>query len=143
MEHIQNEKLSAYCNNQLPEEEQTIIDNHLTECESCFSLYLEAIDNCHIDHSVSESFTDKTMEELELSPLFNQESRPSSKKKNRIMAHYLLAAGLTLIFTFSGLFESVLHLSEQTDAVPKVSVSEQLMNKTTDFLDQIKEDNNK
>jgi predicted anti-sigma-YlaC factor YlaD len=142
MEHIEKETLGKYCANQLPEEEQSIIDQHITECESCFSLYLDMIENFHIEHSVSDTFTDRTIEEIERSQSFNQDNIPSMKQ-SRIMTHYFLAAGLTLLLTFSGLFNHVLDLTEQTGTGNRVSISEQLMNKTTDILDHMKEDNNK
>ncbi|MFC4404148.1 hypothetical protein [Gracilibacillus xinjiangensis] len=142
MVHIHKEKLLKYCGNQLAKEDQSIIDRHLTECESCFSLYLDVIETFPVERSVSETFTEKTIEEIERSKSFNQENH-QTKKQSHIMVHYFLAAGLTLFFTFSGLFEEVIQISDQKDVGTRVSISEQLMNKTTDILDQMKEENNK
>ncbi|SER18775.1 hypothetical protein SAMN04487944_101560 [Gracilibacillus ureilyticus] len=142
MDHIPKEILNKYCTHQLSEDDQSRIDHHLTECEQCFSLYLEVIDNFTVEHSVTDTFTDLTITKIETSHIFDQDKLQKNKKR-RIMGHYFLAAGLTLLFTFSGLFEEVIQITSETGKQKRISVSEQLMNKTNDILDQMKEENNK
>lgn len=56
----------------------------------------------------------------------------------RVVAHYVIAASITMLFLFSGAFDRL--LPEEPSEVPlseTPSYTEQLMNKTTSWLDKL------
>ncbi|MRG87443.1 anti-sigma factor family protein [Salinibacillus xinjiangensis] len=128
-EHIDRELLQKYVETRVDEQEQLKIDEHLSECESCFESYLNIIDDWTIDFSVSDSFTDETMELLQkVQPSVSEKNQFSTSKdhRNKTLRNYFLAAGLTIILMFTGVFQMIFNLSDQIDKESK-PFSEQLM----------------
>lgn len=92
-----------------------------------------------------ESFVDSVLSNKEINP-YRSRSVPISSNRprrwyDRPLFHYTVAASFTVVFMFSGAFDR-LFPEEPNQQVPKqsqsISYSEQLMEKTTSWLDQLK-----
>lgn len=92
-----------------------------------------------------ESFADRVLSDKEIVP-YQRRSVPTSSDRprrwyERPLFHYTVAASLTIVFMFSGAFDRLFPESKNHQ-VPKssqsVSYSEQLMEKTTSWLDRLK-----
>ncbi|WP_171038117.1 zf-HC2 domain-containing protein [Aquibacillus sediminis] len=129
--HRSKSELEAYVQATMSLEQQDQIEQHLEECEACFTIYLDVIEMQPMDVALSENFTTDTMEQLEHLNL-----TPKKSNQNKIVGHYLLAAGLTIVLMLSGVFQNF--LSVTTNLENKSSLTEQLMEKTNVVLEEMK-----
>ncbi|QHS24232.1 hypothetical protein GWK91_15600 [Virgibacillus sp. MSP4-1] len=117
--HVEWEVLQQYVKEQLPEEQQQNIEGHLSDCDVCFHQYMNVIDEWSIPFSVSDSFTDETMEKLAIvqpNQMKNKGNASSRDVRRKTLAHYFLAAGLTVLLMFSGVFDMLFSLDDQIEA---------------------------
>ncbi|PWU68451.1 hypothetical protein [Gracilibacillus dipsosauri] len=142
MKHIPKEQMNLYILDQLTDENRKTMENHLYSCEACLDSYLQLMENSLVEDSVSDFFTEKTIARIQ------HDSKPSSKSSNasslfsKSIIHYVLAAGLTLILMFSGVFDNMISLTDRAEVSPKQSLTEQLMKKTDQLLEEMKGDHN-
>ncbi|GAA0498055.1 hypothetical protein GCM10008986_26380 [Salinibacillus aidingensis] len=117
--HVEWEVLQQYVKEQLPEEQQLKIEDHLSDCDVCFHQYMDVIDEWSVPFSVSDSFTDETMEKLAIvqpNQMKNKANASSRDVHRKTLAHYFLAAGLTVLLMFSGVFDMLFSLDDQIEA---------------------------
>lgn len=90
-----------------------------------------------------DSFAERVLSHEEIVPYPAPKTAPSVKRPRRwyekTIFHYTVAATITLVFMFTGSFDHI--LPEETDRIypgPQTpSFTEQLMNKTTGWLDRL------
>ncbi|SET73229.1 hypothetical protein SAMN05421676_107112 [Salinibacillus kushneri] len=135
--HMEWEILQQYVVGQLLEDNQRKVEDHLSECDICFDHYMGVIEEWSVPFSVSHSFTDDTLEKLQtVQPkLANESSKSSSREVHRkTIGHYVLAAGLTVLLMFTGVFDMLFSLNDQIKA-DDPSISEQILE--SNFLDSL------
>ncbi|MDL4842274.1 hypothetical protein [Aquibacillus rhizosphaerae] len=141
MSHISPEKLSDYITNLLNQKEQQAIELHIHSCDVCLSEYLDVIENQTLDVSLSESFTDVTMDKMNHHKQRKEKIQRSSKLPiNKTLTHYVIAAGLTLLLMLTGVFQGFLDMTNSTKIEEHQSFTTQFMNNKNDILDYMEGD---
>ncbi|MFD2656150.1 hypothetical protein [Gracilibacillus thailandensis] len=130
MKHMTRDALLAYINAESNQE--TEVENHLLECETCTDLYLSIVEEVEMNSGVSADFTDDTLQQLEI-----RLPAPPQKKQNHVFIHYLVAAGLTILLTITGVFQGALDVSD-IQQKKGGSITDHLMTKTDNVLQEIK-----
>lgn len=131
MRHFTKDVLRSYMNAKSDQEKS--IEKHLLECDKCMDLYLSLLEEVEINRVLSDDFTEVTLHQIEkILP------SPPKKKQNTAFIHYLVAAGLTILLTLTGVFQGVLNVTEMQQKQNNPSVTDQLMTKTNDVLEEIK-----
>jgi hypothetical protein len=134
-QHYNMEVWIRYVQDNMPDSEREAVEAHLYNCDLCFEQYLQVIDKWSIpySYSLSDDFTDRTVQLIKsIQPLLSQPNSLPSKKdyrKNTIV-NYLLAAGLTIVLMFTGIFQYMTNISEKLYEHDE-PLTEQIMNKTT------------
>jgi hypothetical protein len=132
-QHYNMEVWLRYVQDNMPDAEREAVEAHLYSCDLCFDEYLQVIDNWSIPYSLSDDFTDRTVQLMKTTqPILSQPNSLPSKKdfrKNTIV-NYLLAAGLTIVLMFTGIFQYMITISEKLYEHDE-PLTEQIMNKTT------------
>ena len=88
-------------------------------------------------------FADRVLKQREMVPYPVPTTAPSMKRPRRwyekTMIHYTVAASLTLVFMFTGTFDRLVpeNAGRMYPGPETPSYTEQLMNKTTGWLDQL------
>ncbi|WP_102028847.1 hypothetical protein [Salirhabdus sp. Marseille-P4669] len=135
-QHVEIDVLRRYTSNQLNEQEQVAIESHLDHCDVCFETYLHVIDEWSIPHSLSETFTDDTVERIKSSqPNMSPDSSLPTKTDyhKKTITNYFLAAGLTVVLMFTGAFKLVTNVSDKINVYDE-PISDELVDKATGFL---------
>lgn len=94
--------------------------------------------------SNAEAFADRVLADEEVVPYQNRVVPLSSDRPRRwyerSLFHYTVAASITLVFMFSGAFDRLFpeDANHKSQVSHSPSYSEQLMKKTTGWLDQLK-----
>ncbi|MGP4041241.1 hypothetical protein ACTWP4_15275 [Gracilibacillus sp. D59] len=131
MNHFSKDALLTYFNSDSDLENE--IEKHLLECERCTNLYVSLIEDIEINAELSEDFTDTTVQQIEkILP------SPSKTKQNKVVTHYLVAAGLTILLTLTGVFQDALNVTEIQQKQNNGSITDHLMTKTNDVLEEMK-----
>lgn len=129
MQHLSEEKLRRYVGGTLQEEEQAEVEEHFSECDDCFDSYLLMLES---DSPLQSAFTDDTVERIVREhPTFQQ------KKETNMLAHYLVAAGFTLLLMMSGVFNLVTDSVDPDSFEQKPSFTEQIMDESSSLIDKI------
>ncbi|MGG0717929.1 hypothetical protein ABE096_10125 [Robertmurraya massiliosenegalensis] len=143
MNHISYDEWKLYVKNELNEVDRERYDDHLYTCDQCLELYLEAVNEVETELPVlsnEDDFTNLIMAQVSES----KENVPEAKGPfyQKTLFHYALAVAMTLLFTMSGVFQSI---TSYVDAVegPELkestpSVTEELVNKTFAWMDHMK-----
>src|SRR5699024_3759176 len=118
------------------------IENHIYTCDTCMDIYLSMLDSHPITGTISEDFTDQVVEKINKRHP-SQMNTPRQSKPRKAVAHYFLAAGLTIILTVSGIFQGMLDVTNNEQMKNRSSITKQLMQNTNQLLDQLKEEYNK
>ncbi|WP_181350943.1 anti-sigma factor [Thalassobacillus sp. CUG 92003] len=137
MEHLHVKRLRAYIHDDIAPEERSNIEAHLDDCPDCFMEYLGLIDQWEPDLSLSEDFTDKTMEQWQTQAP-KKHVRPSMTRKQTLL-HYGVAAGLTIILMSTGVFQHMIEWTGKHDEPSGMPLTEKIMNSTNAWLDEMKE----
>lgn len=137
MIHFTSEQWSKYVKNELEEEVRDIYENHLYECDQCFELYLQAMDEAQDGFpaiSNEQQFTDELMKQIQ--PV--EKTVPFYQKT---AFQYMLAAAMTIFLMASGVFQSIFQIVEGVnDPVAHyetTSLTDGLMNKAIILMDTI------
>ncbi|MBB6455372.1 putative anti-sigma-YlaC factor YlaD [Salirhabdus euzebyi] len=134
--HFKESDFEKYVNDSLRLDEKEAIEDHLTECDECFAQYMAVMEDWSIPYTTTESFTDDVIAQIEMmQPSMSRKTKSISPKEQRrkTVYHYFLAAGLTIILMFSGVFQFMFNLSEQIE-LDKEPISEQLLNGASGIL---------
>ncbi len=130
MKHITKESLLTYIKAESNQERE--IENHLLECEACTDIYFSIVEEVEMNGVLSDDFTDVTLHQIE-----QKSPAPSKKKHSNVFVHYLVAAGLTILLTLTGVFQGALNVSD-IQQQKGGSITNHLMTKTTGVLKEIK-----
>ncbi|WP_410514856.1 hypothetical protein PaeBR_10985 [Paenibacillus sp. BR2-3] len=140
------DEVVAYLTGQGTADERENWEELLLGEEDALSLYIEALEDMQDELPVlvdPVSFAAKVMEGF-------SEDRSEEPRRNRwyekAIFHYVVAASLTLVFLSSGVFDKL--LSGNMDVIVQTSdkgpsYSEQVMQATSGWLDQLMKDGNK
>lgn len=156
--HITHTMMERYVLGQLSEDERERIDEHLLTCDRCLQQLMEA--EPLLDPQVQLSETDlHRLEERVISKLHADRKKPVRhpvRWLQRASVQYAIAASITLILFISGAFSNVAlklaelemraaveqrssqHPSTILNPASQESWSEQLINRTGDWLDRLK-----
>lgn len=107
MAHIPDEQWKRYVMGQLDDDEREKCENHLYQCDRCIENYLAALELCQkeLPDPKGELFSDEMYATVKQT--FSQTSVNSMLHVKRTVYHYLIAAGLTIILLYSGVFQSI------------------------------------
>lgn len=149
MKHVPVEEWLKYVNGELAENVQLDYEDHLYSCETCLEVYSEVISSHGevLPTPSSSTFTNDVMAliqgETVQQPITNEVQKPGKKKEKSFVQstifHYAAAAGFTLLFTFSGVFQSMtgfVDKFEKSAQEQQPSVTETVMNKTLTWFDE-------
>lgn len=158
MTHIAKEQMQAYVLNTLDDEVREYIEEHLYYCDECLAQYTEAIEAhehhlpdlpedmplaAHVIEAV-RSEASETVETVGLAPSTTKAATTSTTTTSRSMftrsiAHYAIAATVTLMLMSTGVFQSLTGLASTVDEVNKQegkgSFSEHIMERTLQWFD--------
>ncbi|MCA0972509.1 zf-HC2 domain-containing protein [Halobacillus litoralis] len=129
MKHMEEQQMMRYIDGELTEKEQSVIESHFADCDDCFDEYLQMLDQ---SSPLSDSFTEEAVARIvQEHPTFKQ------NKKSNVLAHYLVAAGFTLLLMVSGVFSFMSDSIDEEEFKQQTSFSEQMMEKTGSLIDEI------
>ncbi|GIN63689.1 hypothetical protein J27TS8_36820 [Robertmurraya siralis] len=143
MTHISYDEWKRYVENELNERDRERYEDHLYTCDQCLELYLEAVTELEPTLPVlsnTDDFTNAIMAQV-----IESKEKEIDKKVpfyQKTLFHYTIAAAMTLLFMASGIFQSITNYvdavegSELKQSTP--SVTEELVNKTFAWMDQLK-----
>ncbi|WP_058307645.1 hypothetical protein [Gracilibacillus massiliensis] len=135
MNHVKKSCLKKYVSRELDVDQQEIIENHLYECERCMDAYFELLENQSISTILSEDFTNQVVTKANKQL---PKSNPRQFSPKKAIAHYFLAAGLTVVLMLTGIFQGVLDVSTDHPLENKLSITEQALQQANQLLDHIK-----
>lgn len=145
MNHVRNEELVRYINDELDEHKREQIDQHIYSCDQCLNIYMRTIE----EHKKilpeirnQDTFTEKVIRIIANDPLPNKKENPFQRKiyfYQKAAFHYLVAAAMTIILMTSGVFTHLMsYVSEfETTKKQESSVVEGLMNNTVSLIDRV------
>lgn len=150
MEHLSDGELISYINGNDGEKFDTIVEEHIFSCDECLERYMRTIETSEALNNTNPSpgFSDKVMVEIK-----KQYSRKKVKNwRNNtpeILVYYTVAACITLIFTFNGVFHDIsTGISEVTSKIADSPVriersassgwSERLLADTSMLIDKLR-----
>jgi len=146
---LDKNQLKTYLTDQGTPEERENWEDVLLEDEEALSLYMEMLDEFQEELPELEdqaSFVNKVMVGMEGRIIVNEPRRAARNPwYQRPIFHYIVAASLTLLFMSSGVFDRL--MTGKMDVVlPKdsgLSYSEQVMEKTSGWFEQLMNDGNR
>lgn len=139
MEHIDNVVIQAYVNDHISETERASIEEHLAVCDTCLESYFDIVDQWTLEApSLSDDFTDQTIDQIltkQVMPPSKDVHVRTTKRRSTIM-NYSIAAGLTIILMFTGVFQQMVQMFDQDTLREQPSISNQIIKQTSDWLDR-------
>ncbi|SHN18494.1 hypothetical protein [Gracilibacillus kekensis] len=139
MSHIKESCLRKFISRDLDADHQEIIENHLYECEGCMDTYFAFLENHSLSITLSDDFTNQVVEKAEKQ---HPKSNPRQLSPKKVIANYIIAAGLTVVLMLTGVFQVFIEVTNDQQLEGRPSITEQLMHQTNQLLDQIKEVDN-
>lgn len=141
MKHIEEHRLKAYVDDALVDVERLEVEAHMDQCEACFEHYLTIVDAWSLEPSLSEDFTDQTFDQilkqqsLQATDQAKQEKPVRKRKQNKTFVHYAVAAGLTILLMFGGVFDFMMERFNEDSIKQKPSISKDIAEKTGKLLE--------
>jgi len=139
MEHINGETLQSYVKDNVSEADREQIEAHLADCDTCLEKYFDVVNQWTLETpSLSEDFTDQTIDQIltkQVMPTSESTSSTSSRKQSTLL-HYSIAAGLTIILMFTGVFQHMMQAFDEDNLRKQPSISDQIIKQTGEWLDQ-------
>ena len=150
MEHYSKEQWMDYCKDALDRDTREVMEEHLAECNSCLEIYMTALEETMTDNVsdlIPSGFVDEVMNQIATEKNKNS-STNAGRLSGRTFANYAVAAGLTIVLTFSGFFQylsdslpkashSIAARSANLENAVTVGWSEHLINTTQNLINQI------
>jgi len=109
MRHYNEEELIFYSEACVDENLEKDIEEHLLMCEECRDKYMQIVECYHMndmENSISLEFTDNVMKSIKSEPVRNKVIK-KKKVVPEVFVYYVAAACITLLFSFSGVFDSL------------------------------------
>ncbi|QTN00961.1 hypothetical protein ERJ70_17710 [Sediminibacillus dalangtanensis] len=145
MIHVE-EELWHYIDETIDDQKQQQVEAHLETCQHCFDHYLALLEQWETPGHLADSFTEATIDKINVQQVLPKKDRQkkasSTSKEVKTISHYLLAAGLTIVLMASGIFQGVLHITDQTSLNSRPSMTDSLMQKTDSWLTQLMKEEN-
>ncbi len=127
-------------------EERTYYEELMLTDDSVLELYMQLL--AELDSELPnladpEGFADQVVAHEHVKPYIRKEPSQIQERPKRwyerAIVHYTFAASITMLFLFTGAFDRLLpgEISGEVPLSNTPSYSEQLMNKTTGWLDQL------
>ncbi|WP_173917302.1 zf-HC2 domain-containing protein [Halobacillus sp. Marseille-Q1614] len=124
MIHVTEEKMFAYIEDELPEDDRLLVEGHIDKCSQCFDSYLDAVDRLNTSYELSPSFTDDIIDVI-------KEHTPKKAGKARgTLFNYAIASSMTLLLMGSGVFQYVFSTFDDQQFQEQPSITEKLLNET-------------
>lgn len=153
MKHFTREHWLKYVKNEVNDDDRKSCEDHLYSCDQCLDLYLQAVAEHAAklpDLSGAADFTDRVMAEVEKiqAAEISKESGKVRPFYQTALFHYMLAAAMTMLFMFTGVFHAIAQYAGMVQdpvmrkEIEKPSITEELMDKTFAWIDSF-EGNNK
>src|SRR3954468_7137503 len=155
MKHYSYEEWLKYVENELAEEVQDIVENHLYSCDQCLDLYLQAVTEAESAlPSIADDahFTDVVMaqvSEVQLPSVKSVKENRNEKKRFYQSAafHYTIAAAMTVLLMTTGVFQSLTQYAENVQSLSfqkkETSMTAGFVDKTFAWMDSLEEKNKK
>jgi predicted anti-sigma-YlaC factor YlaD len=139
MSHFTEKEWKGYTEGTLDKGQQTVMEDHLYECDACLADYLQFTQQ--LDHYEVPETPKGQMEELLKEMKVTKIEKKQTKRKQNQIWHYVIAASLTLTLMSTGLFHQVTGAwteaeSSLTKKAPE-SMTENLMKKTLSVIDSL------
>ena len=151
MGHYNEEELILYSKACVDKTQEIDIEEHLLTCDECRDKYIQIVECCYMkdeDNKVSLEFADNVMNKLK------HEDKPGRARKRKriapeIFLYYVAAACITLLFTFNGVFDSLIGgFSDMTTTIAQTPINiektasngwtERLANDTSIIISRLK-----
>lgn len=130
MDHLTESQLQQYTEEQLTESEQSMVESHFVECDTCFETYIHLAERD--SSTLSDDFTEQTIGYIVAQHPTFQQNKPSNT-----FVHYVIAAGFTLLLMMTGIFNYMTDSVDPNALEKQPSFSAQMMEKTGEWLDEI------
>lgn len=118
MEHYTKEQWQQFRKEECSQDIYLKMEEHLTECDLCLSVFLELIDEQEIvaaNNLLSPDFAKRVMKKVQGHKYSaNKKKKWFNEKLKSMVVYYMAAASITLIFVGSGLFQNF--VEKGTDA---------------------------
>lgn len=143
MTHYSPKEWEMFINNLLSESEVKQMEDHLYSCDVCLERYLTLIEKEKetLPHLQKDDLTADIINKVTSKPVHQKRDQTKQPVYKRTIFHYSVAALLTLCFMGSGLFHTMSSYMSTVEAEvidkPRVSITENLMNKTIKFINEM------
>jgi predicted anti-sigma-YlaC factor YlaD len=138
MSHFTQMEWRDYVTGTIHQDQQTIMEDHLYECDACLAYYLQA--NDQFSFEVPEAPAGK-IEELQKEMKVTTIKKKLRKNKQNPLWHYVIAASLTITLMSSGLFQQVTGVWKEAESnltkKANQSMTENLMERTLSVIDNL------
>ncbi|MGD6968237.1 hypothetical protein ACQCVP_17550 [Rossellomorea vietnamensis] len=147
MKHIPYEDWLKYVEDGLREPVREQYEEHLYSCDHCMEIYLAALQSNETslpalpdalrfaDHIMADVLAGKQVEP----PAAGKEE----KFYQRAAFHYIVAAAMTILLMTTGVFQQMIGFAEEFQRNSGSSVTTELMNKTTNFINDVENETRK
>jgi predicted anti-sigma-YlaC factor YlaD len=141
--HYSYEVWCQYVRNEMDGRVREAVENHLYSCDQCLNLYLQVLDTEDSGLPLIQNeteFTDTIM--ANIADLKRKNASLMEGKKSFYQSsafHYILAAAVTIIMMFTGVFQSITKVADTVQSPQTLqktpSFSEGIINKTFNWMD--------
>jgi hypothetical protein len=141
--HYSFEDWCQYVKNEMDGSVREVVETHLYSCDQCLDIYLQVLDceDSGLPNIQNEKqFTNIIMENI--ADLKKKNARPGQEKEFFYQSsafHYLLAAAMTILLMWSGVFQTLTKYTETVQSPETfektTSFSEGLIHKTFTWMD--------
>jgi predicted anti-sigma-YlaC factor YlaD len=139
MSHFTQREWKDYVTGTIHLDQQTIMEDHLYECDGCLADFLQANDQFN-RFEVPEAPAGQ-MEELQKEMKVTAIKKTLKKNKQNPLWHYVIAASLTITLMSSGLFQQVTGVWKEAESnltkKANGSMTENLMERTLSVIDNL------
>jgi anti-sigma factor RsiW len=138
MKHISYEEWLDYVEDHISDPVRDQYEAHLYTCDHCMEIYLSAVEaseSSFPDISDESGFTEAVMAEVQC------KKKPDARKKQKFYQqaafHYIVAAAMTILLMYTGVFQQLVGFAEEFERSARPSITEEMMKKTSDFIDNV------
>lgn len=138
MKHISYEEWLDYVENNISEPVRNQYEEHLYTCDRCMGIYLTALEAHETslpDLTDEAGFTDAVMAELKSGKKL--EIRKKQKFYQHAAFHYFVAAAMTILLMYTGVFQQLIGFAEEFEQSSRPSLTEEVMKRTSTFIDSV------
>ncbi len=107
MKHFSPEEWRSYGKGPAKEKD-VLMEKHLLDCDACFQLFLDSIDDQAVEEAralVPPDFTARTCDLIRASD-WKEKQPPAHFQRKRLLAYYAVAAAITITLCGGGIFQS-------------------------------------